>query len=212
MKRLLLLVPFFLIGCTSDPTTQIQDELDNNQYTKAVDLSTDQDEMNEPARLMVQLEQALASYRLQDVVTISKKIEQLNLPDDHTVRERAVSIRLGVDALLQDLSRLEATYRVDRSLLDTGVSEEKFDGQGDIEIRFDDEHSLIATFLYDDFGMKEAPRQGTDEIRFEPDLTARVPLSEGVISYRFIRTTLKITYEGPGGKRIYYLKQLKDDA
>ncbi|WP_029331589.1 hypothetical protein [Exiguobacterium oxidotolerans] len=76
MKRLLLLMPFFLIGCTSDPT-QIQDELEHYQYTKAVDLSTDQDEMNEPARLMVQLEQALASYRLQDVVTISKKLNSL---------------------------------------------------------------------------------------------------------------------------------------
>lgn len=206
MKRLLLLLPFFLIGCTPD-TTKIQNELEHYQYTKAVDQSTEQDVMNEPARLMVQLEQALASYRLQDVMTIAKKIEQLPLEDDDTVRERAVAIRLGVDDLLRGLARLEATYYVDRSVLDTGHSEETFDGQGTVTVDFDDKQSLVATLTYHDFGLPDAPRQGAEKIRFEPDLSARVPLSEGIISYTFSRSTLKITYEGAGGTRSYYLKQ-----
>ena len=208
MKRLLLLLPFFLIGCTSD-TTKIQNELEHYEYTKAVDQSTEQDVMNEPARLMVRLEQALAGYRLQDVMTIAKKIEQLPLEDEDTVRERAVAIRLGVDDLLRDIARLEATYYVDRSVLDTGHSEENFDGQGTVTVDFDDEQSLIATLTYDDFGLPDAPRQGTETIRFDPDLSAHVPLSEGIVAYTFNRSTLKITYEGAGGKRIYYMKQEK---
>ncbi|WP_214847249.1 hypothetical protein [Exiguobacterium sp. s193] len=208
MKRLLILLPFFLIGCTPD-TTKIQNELEHYQYTKAVDQSTEQDVMNAPARLMVQLEQALASYRLQDVMTIAKKIERLPLEDEDTVRERAVAIRLSADALLRDVARLEATYTIDRSVLDTGHSQENFDGQGTVTVDFDDEQSLIATLTYHDFGLPDASRQGTESVRFDPDLSARVPLSEGIVSYAFNRSTLKITYEGPGGKRIYYMKQEK---
>jgi len=107
---------------------------------------------------------------------------------------------------LQQVKQFEGTYEVERSTLE----DEPFDGTGRIHVSFDEQDTFIVTLRFDQFGLPDALRNDEEIVRFEPDFSARVSLSGGQVSYRFVRSTLRVTFEGPGGKRIYQLKQLSD--
>ncbi len=196
MKRVLLCLPLCLLMACSPETSKIQDQFEQQTYTRAVEQS--KQDIDEPAaRLMVQLERQLAGYQLRDVLKTAEAIERLQLATDHPVRKRAEAIALSARETLQQVKQFEGTYEVERSTLE----DEPFDGTGRIHVSFDEQ---------DTFGLPDALRNDEEIIRFEPDLSARVSLSGGQVSYRFVRSTLRMTFEGPGGKRIYQLKQLSD--
>lgn len=208
MKRtVILLLCFLLAGCTEVPPSGVQSELELGQYTQAVDQSARQDVMHDPAKLMVQLETALASYHFKEVVKIARKIDQLDLAKDNPIRLRAKSLQLSAETMLDQLKQVEGTYQIERSTLDTGLKERSFPATGQLDVSFAKRDGLIATIDYQDFGMVEAPRNDTESIRFEPDLSARLPLSEGLVSYLFNQSGFTLTFEGPGGKLVYQLKK-----
>lgn len=208
MKRtVIILLCVLLAGCTEVRPSGVQSELELGQYTQAVDQSTRQDTMHDPAKLMVHLETALASYHFKDVVKIARKIDQLALAQDNPIRLRANSLQLSAETMLDQLKQVEGTYQIERSTLDTGLKERSFPATGKIEVSFAKRDGLVATIDYQDFGMVEAPRNDTESIRFEPDLSARLPLSEGLVSYLFNQSGFTLTFEGPGGKLVYQLKK-----
>lgn len=205
MKRVLLCLPLCLLMACSPETSKIQEQLEQQTYTRAVEQS--KQDIDEPAaQLMVQLERQLAGYQLRDVLKTAEAIERLQLATDHPVRKRAEAIALSARETLQQVKQFEGTYEVERSTLE----DEPFDGTGRIHVSFDEQDTFIATLRFDQFGLPDALRNDEEIIRFEPDLSARVSLSGGQVSYRFVRSTLRVTFEGPGGKRIYQLKQLSD--
>ena len=208
MKQfVIILFCVLLAGCTEAPPSGVQSELELGQYTQAVDQSTRQDTMHDPAKLMVQLETALASYHFKEVVKIARTIDQLALAQDNPIRLRAKSLQLSAEAMLDQLKQVEGTYQIERSTLDTGLKERSFPASGQIDVSFAKRDGLVATIDYQDFGMVDAPRNDTESIRFEPDLSARLPLSEGLVSYVFNRSGFILTFEGPGGKLVYQLKK-----
>ena len=208
MKRaMIILFCFLLTGCSEVPPSGVQSELELGQYTQAVDQSSRKDTMHEPAKLMVQLETALASYHFKEVVKIARTIDQLTLAQDNPIRLRAKSLQLSAEAILDQLKQVEGTYQIERSTLDTGLKERSFPASGQIDVSFAKRDGLVATIDYQDFGMVDAPRNDTESIRFEPDLSARLPLSEGLVSYVFNRSGFILTFEGPGGKLVYQLKK-----
>lgn len=202
----ILLLCSLLMGCSEEPS-RIQDELDLGQYTKAVDQATRQDPMDDAAQLMVRLETQFASYHFHDAVTTARKIEQLPLTQDNSVRLRAKSIQLSAEAMIERLQQAAGTYQIERSILDDGLEEQSFPATGQVKVSFGKPHTLLATIRYEQFGTADAPRSDTETVRFEPDLSARLTLSEGLVSYVFSRAGLTVTFEGPGGKRIYQLKK-----
>ncbi|MDI3235820.1 hypothetical protein QK289_12445 [Exiguobacterium antarcticum] len=209
MKQfVIILFCVLLAGCTEVPPSGVQSELELGQYTQAVDQSTRQDTMHDPAKLMVQLETALASYHFKEVVKIARTIDQLALAQDNPIRLRANSLQLSAEAMLVQLKQVEGTYQIERSTLDTGLKERSFPATGQIDVFFAKRDGLVATIDYQDFGMVEAPRNDTESIRFEPDLSARLALSEGLVSYVFNRSGFTLTFEGPGGKLVYQLKKI----
>ncbi|WP_026830193.1 hypothetical protein [Exiguobacterium antarcticum] len=209
MKQfVIILFCVLLAGCTEVPPSGVQSELELGQYTQAVDQSTRQDTMHDPAKLMVQLETALASYHFKEVVKIARTIDQLALAQDNPIRLRAKSLQLSAEAMLVQLKQVEGTYQIERSTLDTGLKERSFPATGQIDVSFAKRDGLVATIDYQDFGMVEAPRNDTESIRFEPDLSARLALSEGLVSYVFNRSGFTLTFEGPGGKLVYQLKKI----
>ena len=163
-----------MAGCTEAPPSGVQSELELGQYTQAVDQSTRQDTMHDPAKLMVQLETALASYHFKEVVKIARTIDQLALAQDNPIRLRAKSLQLSAEAMLDQLKQVEGTYQIERSTLDTGLKERSFPATGQIDVSFAKRDGLVATIDYQDFGMIDAPRNDTESIRFEPDLSARL--------------------------------------
>lgn len=203
----ILLLCSLLMGCSEEPS-RIQDELDLGQYTKAVDQATRQDPMDDAAQLMVRLETQFASYHFHDAVTTARKIEQLPLTQDNSVRLRAKSIQLSAEAMIERLQQAAGTYQIERSILDDGLEEQSFPATGQVKVSFGKPHTLLATIRYEQFGTADAPRSDTETVRFEPDLSARLALSEGLVSYVFSRAGLTVTFEGPGGKRIYQLKKI----
>ncbi|MCT4780907.1 MULTISPECIES: hypothetical protein [Exiguobacterium] len=209
MKQfVIILFCVLLAGCTEVPPSGVQSELELGQYTQAVDQSTRQDTMHDPAKLMVQLETALASYHFKEVVKIARKIDQLALAQDNPIRLRAKSLQLSAEAMFVQLKQVEGTYQIERSTLDTGLKERSFPATGQIDVSFAKRDGLVATIDYQDFGMVDAPRNDTESIRFEPDLSARLALSEGLVSYVFNRSGFTLTFEGPGGKLVYQLKKI----
>lgn len=202
----ILLLCSLLMGCSEEPS-RIQDELDLGQYTKAVDQATRQDPMDDAAQLMVRLETQFASYHFHDAVTTARKIEQLPLTQDNSVRLRAKSIQLSAEAMIERLKQAAGTYQIERSILDDGLQEQSFPATGQVKVSFGKPHTLLATIQYQQFGTTDATRSDTETVRFEPDLSARLTLSEGLVSYVFSRAGLTVTFEGPGGKRIYQLKK-----
>ncbi|WP_214721786.1 hypothetical protein [Exiguobacterium sp. s192] len=209
MKQfVIILFCVLLAGCTEAPSSGVQSELELGQYTQAVDQSTRQDTMHDPAKLMVQLETALASYHFKEVVKIARTIDQLTLAQDNPIRLRAKSLQLSAEAMLDQLKQVEGTYQIERSTLDTGLKERSFPATGQIDVSFAKRDGLVATIDYQDFGMIDAPRNDTESIRFEPDLSARLALSEGLVSYVFNQSGFTLTFEGPGGKLVYQLKKI----
>lgn len=208
MKKGVLLLLFFCVGCTTT-SSSVQTELERNQYTQAVDRSTAEDAMHAPARLMVRLEAALASYRLKEAVTLAKTIEQLGLAQDNPIRLQAKSIQLSAEAVLNQLKLAEGTYQIERSTFEKGLEERSLPAAGQLDVVFDKQDGLIATIDYQHFGRRDAPRNGTEYVRFEPDLSARLPLPEGVAYYNFNPSGLFITVESPDGKCTYQLKKIK---
>lgn len=209
MKRtVIILLCVLLVGCTEVRPSGVQSELELGQYTQAVDQSARQDTMHNPAKLMVQLETALASYHFKEVVKIARKIDQLALAQDNPIRLRANSLQLSAETMIDQLKQVEGTYQIERSTLDTGLKERSFPATGQIDVSFAKRDGLVATIDYQDFGIVEAPRNDTESIRFEPDLSARLPLSEGLVSYLFNPSGFTLTFEGPGGKRVYQLKKI----
>lgn len=204
---ILLLFCSLLMGCSQEPS-RIQDELDLGQYTQAVDQSSSQDPMHDGAQLMVRLETQFASYRFEDSITTARTIEKLPLSQDNPIRLRAKSLQLSAEAMLDRLKQAAGTYQIERSILDNGQEETTFPATGQLNISFGKPHTLLATVQYQHFGMPDAPRSDTETVRFEPDLSARLALSEGLVSYVFSRAGLTLTFEGPGGKRIYQLKKV----
>lgn len=206
MKRLWLCLPLcFLIACTPE-TSRITEQLEQQTYTRAVEQA--KEDIDEPAaRLMVTLERQLASYQLRDTWKTAEAIERLPLAADHPVRLRAEAIGLSAKETLQQVKGYEGSYEVERSTLE----DEPFDGTGQIHVSFDEQDTFIATLRFDHFGVPGALRDDEEIIRFEPDFSARVNLSEGFVTYRFVRSTLRVTFEGPGGKRVYQLKQQPTD-
>lgn len=203
MKRVLLCLPLCLLMACSLETSRIQEQLEQQTYTRAVERS--EQDIDEPAaRLMVQLERQLAGYQLRDVLKTAEAIERLQLTTDHPVRKRAESIALSAKEMLKQVKQFEGTYEVERSILE----DEPFDGTGRIHVSFDEQDTFIAMIRFEQFGLPDALRNDEEIIRFEPDFSARINLSEGQVSYRFARSTLRVTFEGPSGKRIYQLKQL----
>lgn len=203
MKRVLLCLPLCLLMACSPETSRIQEQLEQQTYTRAVERS--EQDIDEPAaRLMVQLERQLAGYQLRDVLKTAEAIERLQLTTDHPVRKRAEAIALSAKEMLKQVKQFEGTYEVERSILE----DEPFDGTGRIHVSFDEQDTFIAMIRFEQFGLPDALRNDEEIIRFEPDLSARINLSEGQVSYRFARSTLRVTFEGPSGKRIYQLKQL----
>ncbi|WP_313490522.1 hypothetical protein [Exiguobacterium sp.] len=203
MKRVLLCLPLCLLMACSPETSRIQEQLEQQTYTRAVERS--EQDIDEPAaRLMVQLEQQLAGYQLRDVLKTAEAIERLQLTTDHPVRKRAEAIALSAKEMLKQVKQFEGTYEVERSILE----DEPFDGTGRIHVSFDEQDTFIAMIRFEQFGLPDALRNDEEIIRFEPDFSARINLSEGQVSYRFARSTLRVTFEGPSGKRIYQLKQL----
>jgi len=187
----------------SPETSRIQEQLEQQTYTRAVERS--EQDIDEPAaQLMVQLERQLAGYQLRDVLKTAEAIEHLQLTTDHPVRKRAEAIALSAKEMLKQVKQFEGTYEVERSILE----DEPFDGTGRIHVSFDKQDTFIAMIRFEQFGLPDALRNDEEIIRFEPDLSARINLSEGQVSYRFARSTLRVTFEGPSGKRIYQLKQL----
>jgi len=86
MKRVLLCLPLCLLIACSPETSKIQDQLEQQTYTRAVEQS--KQDIDEPAaRLMVQLERQLAGYQLRDVLKTAEAIERLQLATDHPVRK-----------------------------------------------------------------------------------------------------------------------------
>lgn len=203
----IVLLCSLLMGCSEEPS-RIQDELDMGQYTKAVDQATRQDPMDDAAQLMVRLETQFASYHFHDAVTTARKIEQLPLTQDNSVRLRAKSIQLSAEAMIERLQQAAGTYQIERSILDDGLEEQSFPATGQVKVSFGKPHTLLATIRYEQFGTTDEPRSDTETVRFEPDLSARLTLSEGLVSYVFSRAGLTVTFEGPGGKRIYQLKKI----
>jgi len=203
----LLLLCSLLMGCAEEPS-RIQDELELGQYTQAVDQSSHQDPMHDAAQLMVRLETQFASYRFEDSITTARMIEQLPLTQDNPVRLRAKSIQLSTEEMLDRLKQAAGTYQIDRTLLDDGQEEKAFPATGQLKVSFGKPHTLLATIQYQQFGTTDAPRSVTESVHFEPDLSARLALSEGVVSYVFSRAGLTLSFEGPGGKRIYQLKKV----
>lgn len=209
MKQfVIILFCVLLAGCTEASPSGVQSELELGQYTQAVDQSTRQDTMHDSAKLMVQLETALASYHFKEVVKIARTIDQLALAQDNPIRLRAKSLQLSAEAMLDQLKQVEGTYQIERSTLDTGLKERSFPATGQIDVSFAKRDGLVATIDYQDFGMVDAPRNDTESIRFEPDLSARLALSEGLVSYVFNRSGFTLTFEGPGGKLVYQLKKI----
>lgn len=203
MKRVLLCLPLCLLMACSPETSRIQEQLEQQTYTRAVERS--EQDIDEPAaRLMVQLERQLAGYQLRDVLKTAEAIERLQLTTDHPVRKRAEAIALSAKEMLKQVKQFEGTYEVERSILE----DEPFDGTGRIHVSFDEQDTFIAMIRFEQFGLPDAVRNDEEIIRFEPDFSARINLSEGQVSYRFARSTLRVTFEGPSGKRIYQLKQL----
>lgn len=202
----ILLLCSLLMGCSEEPS-RIQDELDMGQYTKAVDQATRQDPMDDAAQLMVRLETQFASYHFHDAVTTARKIEQLPLTQDNSVRLRAKSIQLSAEAMIERLKQAAGTYQIERSILDDGLEEQSFPATGQVKVSFGKPHTLLATIQYEQFGTTDATRSDTETVRFKPDLSARLAQSEGLVSYIFSRAGLTVTFEGPGGKRIYQLKK-----
>lgn len=203
MKRVLLCLPLCLLMACSPETSRIQEQLEQQTYTRAVERS--EQDIDEPAaQLMVQLERQLAGYQLRDVLKTAEAIERLQLTTDHPVRKRAEAIALSAKEMLKQVKQFEGTYEVERSILE----DEPFDGTGRIHVSFDKQDTFIAMIRFEQFGLPDALRNDEEIIRFEPDLSARINLSEGQVSYRFARSTLRVTFEGPSGKRIYQLKQL----
>ncbi|MGE6553809.1 hypothetical protein [Exiguobacterium artemiae] len=202
----LLLLCSLLMGCAQEPS-RIQDELDLGQYTKAVDQSIRQDPMDDAARLMVRLETQFASYRFDDTIITARMIEQLPLTQDNPVRLRAKSIQLSAEAMIDRLTQATGTYQIERSILDDGQEEKTFPATGQLKVSFGKPQTLLATVQYQQFGTTDALRSDTETVRFEPDLSARLSFSEGLVSYVFSRAGLTLTFEGPGGKRIYQLKK-----
>lgn len=203
MKRVLLCLPLCLLMACSPETSRIQEQLEQQTYTRAVERS--EQDIDEPAaQLMVQLERQLAGYQLRDVLKTAEAIERLQLTTDHPVRKRAEAIALSAKEMLKQVKQFEGTYEVERSILE----DEPFDGIGRIHVSFDEQDTFIAMIRFEQFGLPDALRNDEEIIRFEPDLSARINLSEGQVSYRFARSTLRVTFEGPSGKRIYQLKQL----
>jgi hypothetical protein len=187
----------------SPETSRIQGQLEQQTYTRAVERS--EQDIDEPAaRLMVQLERQLAGYQLRDVLKTAEAIERLQLTTDHPVRKRAEAIALSAKEMLQQVEQFEGTYGVERSTLE----DEPFDGTGRIHVSFDEQDTFIAMIRFEQFGVPDALRNDEEIIRFEPDFSARINLSEGQVSYRFAPSRLRVTFEGPSGKRIYQLKQL----
>jgi len=187
----------------SPETSRIQEQLEQQTYTRAVERS--EQDIDEPAaQLMVQLERQLAGYQLRDVLKTAEAIERLQLTKDHPVRKRAEAIALSAKEMLKQVKQFEGTYEVERSILE----DEPFDGTGRIHVSFDEQDTFIAMIRFEQFGLPDALRNDEEIIRFEPDFSARINLSEGQVSYRFARSTLRVTFEGPNGKRIYQLKQL----
>jgi hypothetical protein len=187
----------------SPETSRIQGQLEQQTYTRAVERwEQDIDEL--AARLMVQLERQLAVYQLRDVLKTAEAIERLQLTTDHPVRKRAEAIALSAKEMLQQVEQFEGTYGVERSTLE----EELFDGTGRIHVSFDEQDTFIAMIRFEQFGVPDALRNDEEIIRFEPDFSARINLSEGQVSYRFAPSRLRVTFKGPSGKRIYQLKQL----
>ncbi|WP_426272365.1 hypothetical protein [Exiguobacterium sp. R-17] len=203
MKRVLLCLPLCLLMACSPETSRIQEQLEQQTYTRAVERS--EQDIDEPAaQLMVQLERQLAGYQLRDVLKTAEAIERLQLTTNHPVRKRAEAIALSAKEMLQQVKQFEGTYEVERSILE----DEPFDGTGRIHVSFDEQDTFIAMIRFEQFGLPDALRNDEEIIRFEPDFSARINLSEGQVSYRFARSTLRVTFEGPSGKRIYQLKQL----
>ncbi|WP_329469175.1 hypothetical protein [Exiguobacterium sp. 9-2] len=203
MKRVLLCLPLCLLMACSPETSRIQEQLEQQTYTRAVERS--EQDIDEPAaQLMVQLERQLAGYQLRDVLKTAEAIERLQLTTDHPVRKRAEAIALSAKKMLKQVKQFEGTYEVERSILE----DEPFDGTGRIHVSFDEQDTFIAMIRFEQFGLPDALRNDEEIIRFEPDFSARINLSEGQVSYRFARSTLRVTFEGPSGKRIYQLKQL----
>lgn len=203
MKRVLLCLPLCLLMACSPETSRIQEQLEQQTYTRAVERS--EQDIDEPAaQLMVQLERQLAGYQLRDVLKTAEAIERLQLTKDHPVRKRAEAIALSAKEMLKQVKQFEGTYEVERSILE----DEPFDGTGRIHVSFDEQDTFIAMIRFEQFGLPDALRNDEEIIRFEPDFSARINLSEGQVSYRFARSTLRVTFEGPNGKRIYQLKQL----
>ncbi|HAB34120.1 hypothetical protein RCC94_09920 [Exiguobacterium acetylicum] len=203
MKRVLLCLPLCLLMACSPETSRIQEQLEQQTYTRAVERS--EQDIDEPAaQLMVQLERQLAGYQLRDVLKTAEAIERLQLTTDHPVRKRAEAIALSAKEMLKQVKQFEGTYEVERSILE----DEPFDGTGRIHVSFDEQDTFIAMIRFEQFGLPDALRNDEEIIRFEPDFSARINLSEGQVSYRFARSTLRVTFEGPSGKRIYQLKQL----
>lgn len=203
MKRVLLCLPLCLLMACSPETSRIQEQLEQQTYTRAVERS--EQDIDEPAaQLMVQLERQLAGYQLRDVLKTAEAIERLQLTTDHPVRKRAEAIALSAKEMLKQVKQFEGTYEVERSILE----DEPFDGTGRIHVSFDEQDTFIAMIRFEQFGLPDALRNDEEIIRFEPDFFARINLSEGQVSYRFARSTLRVTFEGPSGKRIYQLKQL----
>lgn len=203
MKRVLLCLPLCLLMACSPETSRIQEQLEQQTYTRAVERS--EQDIDEPAaRMMVQLERQLAGYQLRDVLKTAEAIERLQLTTDHPVRKRAEAIALSAKEMLKQVKQFEGTYEVERSILE----DEPFDGTGRIHVSFDEQDTFIAMIRFEQFGLPDALRNDEEIIRFEPDFSARINLSEGQVSYRFARSTLRVTFEGPSGKRIYQLKQL----
>lgn len=203
MKRVLLCLSLCLLMACSPETSRIQEQLEQQTYTRAVERS--EQDIDEPAaQLMVQLERQLAGYQLRDVLKTAEAIERLQLTTDHPVRKRAEAIALSAKEMLKQVKQFEGTYEVERSILE----DEPFDGTGRIHVSFDEQDTFIAMIRFEQFGLPDALRNDEEIIRFEPDFSARINLSEGQVSYRFARSTLRVTFEGPSGKRIYQLKQL----
>lgn len=199
----IVLFCLILSGCMEDPSN-VRTEMENAAYTQVVERADDEQDI-QAAQLMVELEQQFASYHFKEVVRTAREIEQFDLTPNHPIRKRAQLMKHTVQEKIKQAQQLEGTYEVERSKFEN----EAFEGSGRIRVSFDSRDTFVASLQFDHFGTAGSYRNDTEVIRFEPDFSARIPFAEGSVTYRFVRSTLRLTFEGPGGKQTYQLDEIK---
>ncbi len=198
----MLIFCLILSGCKETPSN-VQREMENDAYTQVVERATTEQD-SQAAQTMVKLEQQFASYHFKEVIRTARTIEQSDLAPDHPIRERAQLIEQTAQEKIKQVRQFEGTYEVERSTFEN----EPFEGSGRIHVSFDSRNTFVASLQFDHFGTAGSFRNDTEVIRFEPDLSARLFFSEGSVTYRFVRSSLRLTFEGPGGKKTYQLYEV----